>query len=156
VTADLSLRLAAHRFLEGLDTEDVALLAAVARPAEFPAGTYLIREGEEADTIYFVDRGRVAIELHAPGRGPLVVETVGPGQVVGLSWVSPPFRWQFDARAAEAVGAVGVDAPALRLILAERPVLGFDLLQRLSGVLLERLQTTRVRLLDLYGDGGRR
>lgn len=63
-----------------------------------------------------------------------------------------PFRWQFDARAAEASSAVAVDVEALRARLVERPEVGYPLLERLSWVLLGTLQATRIRLLDLYGD----
>ena len=105
-----------------------------------------------ADTLFLVDGGRVAIEIQGPAEGRLIIDTVGPGGVVGLSWVAPPFRWQFDARAAEASSAVAVDVEALRARLVERPEVGYPLLERLSWVLLGTLQATRIRLLDLYGD----
>ena len=46
---------------------------------------------------------------------------------------------------------VCVDTARLRVSLAENPVLGFLLLDRLAAVILERLQATRIRLLDIYG-----
>lgn len=154
MTASVEEMLAGHRFLAGLGQDWLSLLAGCGQRARFAVGTYLLREGDEADALYLIHEGRVAIEIHAPGRGPLVVETVGPGQVVGLSWVSPPYRWQFDAQAVEPVVAVAIDSACLRALLGEHPALGFALLERLTAVVLERLQTTRVRLLDLYGDGG--
>jgi CRP/FNR family transcriptional regulator, cyclic AMP receptor protein len=142
---------ARHPLLAGLPGDTVERVAGCARNVAFGTGRLLLAEGEPADTMYLIRRGRVAIEVHAPGAGPIVVETVGPGQVVGWSWLFPPYRWRFDARATGPVGAVAVDATCLRNKSELDPEFGYALLQRLSAVLLERLQATRFRLLDLYG-----
>ena len=71
--------------------------------------------------------------------------------MVGLSWAAPPFRYQFDARAIDEVEAVAVPTAPLRVALAEDPALGYLFLDRLAAVMLDRLQATRIRLLDLYG-----
>jgi CRP/FNR family transcriptional regulator, cyclic AMP receptor protein len=143
--------LAGHAFLAGFPPEAVELVAERAEPVTFQAGALLFREGNPADIAYLITGGHVAIEIHAPTRGPIVIETIGAGHVVGLSWAAPPFRYQFDARAIDDVEAVGVDTARLRIALAENPVLGFLFLDRLTAVVLERLQATRIRLLDLYG-----
>ncbi|HUC05977.1 MAG TPA: cyclic nucleotide-binding domain-containing protein [Acidimicrobiales bacterium] len=142
---------AAHPLFAGLPDDVVETVAGCARNAAFTPGTLLLAEGGEADTLFLVRRGRVAIEVHAPERGALVIETVGPGAVVGWSWLIPPWRWHFDARAVEEVGAVTLDATCLRSKAEADPALGYVLLQRITSVLLERLQSTRLRLLDLYG-----
>ena len=143
--------LAGHAFLAGFPSEVVDLVAESAEPVVFHRGVLLFREGSAAEVAYMITGGHVAIEIHAPNRGPMVVETIGPGHVVGLSWAAPPFRYQFDARAIDDVEAVAVDAAGLRAALAEYPALGFLFLSRLTGVILERLQATRIRLLDIYG-----
>jgi CRP-like cAMP-binding protein len=121
----------------------------------FAPGELLLAEGDPADTLFLVRRGRVAIEIHAPNRGAIVVETVSPGAAVGWSWLFPPYRWQFDARAVGSVGAIAVDAACLRAKADTDDALGHQLVTRVAAVLLERLQATRIRLLDLYGaDGG--
>jgi len=148
--------LAGHAFLAGLPEGTVQLVADHAEPATFPAGVLLFREGGSADVAYLITKGHVAVEIHAPSRGPVVVETLHAGNVVGLSWAAPPFRNQFDARAVDDVEAVGVDAAQLRAALAANPAIGFPFLDRLVAVILERLQATRVRLLDLYGDSDAR
>ena len=94
--------------------------------------------------------GRVAIELHAPGRGARVLQTVGPGEILGWSWLFPPYRWAFDARAVEEVRAVEFDGACLRKKCEADPVLGYALMKRFAGVFARRLQATRVQLLDLY------
>jgi CRP/FNR family transcriptional regulator, cyclic AMP receptor protein len=142
---------AGHAFLAGLPAESLELVAEHAELFTFKPGALLFREGSSADLVYLITKGHVAIEVHAPNREAIVVETLQVGNVVGLSWAAPPFRYQFDARAIDAVEAVGVDSARLRASLAENPALGYHVLHRLTGVILERLQATRLRLLDLYG-----
>jgi CRP-like cAMP-binding protein len=153
VTESLEEALGAHRFLAGLPEGTATLVAGCVRRVTFETGNLLLTEGAPADTLHLVEQGRVAIEIHRPAQGSLVIETVEPGHVVGLSWVSPPFRWHFDARAIEPVTTLAIDSECLRTQLDQNPVVGYALLERLSSVLLERLQAARVRLLDLYGPG---
>jgi CRP-like cAMP-binding protein len=150
-THDIAELVAGHRLLHGLPGDAVALVAGCARNVAVDAGALLLEEGAPADTLYLLRRGSVSLEVHAPDRGRIVVETVGPGDPVGWSWMFPPYRWHFDARALEPVGAVAVDAACLRRKADEDPVFGYALLQRVSAVILDRLQATRIRLLDLYG-----
>ncbi len=118
-------------------------------------GELLVTEGEPAATCYLIRRGSVSIELHAPGVGPLRVERVGPGNVVGWSWLFPPYRWRFDARALTPVGAIAVDGTCLRERADRDPAFGYQLMHRFGAVLLDRLEAARLRLLDLYGHGDR-
>jgi CRP-like cAMP-binding protein len=150
VSESVAEDLRAHAFLAGLPEGTVDIIAGCARWATFDTGQLLLREGEPADTLHLVHRGRVVIEMHQPGDGGLSIETVGAGHVVGISWVSPPYRWQFDARALEPVTTMAVDVGQLRAELGRRPALGFALLDRLASVLAERLQSTRIRVLDLH------
>ena len=86
-----------------------------------------------------------------PGQPERVVDTVDEGAVVGWSWLVPPYQWFFDARAVQEVSAVAMDASCLRAKCDEDPALGYALMQRVAGVMYHRLQSARVRLLDLYG-----
>ena len=142
-----------HPFLAGLPPGTVSLVAGCARLATFEPGELLTAEGGPADTLLLIHLGRVAVEAHRPAGGALWVETVGPGHLVGLSWAAPPFRWQFDARALEPVSAVAVDVRRLRDQLGRHPDIGVALLDRMTGRLVDRLQTTRLRLLDLHDLG---
>jgi CRP/FNR family cyclic AMP-dependent transcriptional regulator len=124
---------------------------AVGTPVQWEAGAYLFHEGETADRLLLVRSGRVALELLAPGRGPLMIDTIGDGDVLGLSWLCPPRRWQFDARALEPVDAVAFDGAAV-LDACERDArLGYQLTLRLAEVMLRRMQSARLRLIDIYG-----
>jgi CRP-like cAMP-binding protein len=131
----------------------VTLVAGCAQNVAVNPGQLLLAEGEPANSMYLLRRGRVAIEVHAPGREPIVIETLGPGDVVGWSCLFPPFLWQFDVRATSPVGAISVDAVCLRSKAEAEPDFGYALMKRLASIMFDRLQAARMRLLDLYGDG---
>jgi CRP-like cAMP-binding protein len=139
----------------GLDQPYLELLAGCAQNAVFSAGDYLFREGDQADTFYLVRHGRVMLETFVPGRGAVMIQTVDEGEIVGWSWLFEPYRWHFDARALDLVRAVHFDAACLRRKLNEDHSFGFDLLCRFTPVMVERLEATRLQLLDVYGNGGR-
>lgn len=140
-----------HPFFAGLDPQTLTLVAGCAVNAHADAGEYLYREGGEADRFFVVRHGRVAVEVHDPAGGTVVVDSVGAGEVLGWSWLVPPHRWQFDGRAVEPTDVIAFDGRCLRDKCDADPALGYALLQRVSHVMYERLQSARVRLLDLYG-----
>jgi CRP/FNR family transcriptional regulator, cyclic AMP receptor protein len=154
MTTPIAQLVATHPLLAGLPGDAVGEVAGCARNVAYAPGDLLLAEGDVADTLFLVRRGRIAIEIHAPDRGPIVVETVGPGATVGWSWLFPPHRWQFDARAVDAVGVIAVDGKCLRAKADADDAFGHQLVTRMASVLLERLQATRIRLLDLYGTSG--
>ncbi len=156
MSATLAELVAHHPLLEGLPGDVVALVVGCARNVAVAPKKLVLAEGGHADTLYLLRRGTVALEIHSPGRAPLVIETLGPGAVLGWSWLFPPYRWHLDARALEPVGAIAVDASCLREKAERDPAFGYELMKRFASVLLDRLQATRIRLLDLYGDGGPR
>ena len=139
-------------FLDGMSPERLALLAGCASNVHFDAGDLIFQEGDRADTFYIVRHGSVAIELNAPARNPMTVETIEGGDVLGWSWLFPPYRTHFDARALSSVRATGFDGACLRGKCDDDPALGYDLMKRFAQVFTERLQWTRLRLLDIYGD----
>ncbi len=145
--------LADFPFLAGMGEERLALLAGCASNVGFEAGEVIFREGDAADTFYVIRKGTVAIELHVPARGTMTIETIDAGEVIGWSWLFPPYRWQFDGRTLSPVRATAFDGACLRGKCEEDPALGYDLMKRFAQVFLERLQWTRLRLLDVYGDG---
>ena len=135
----------------GLDQEYLELVAGCASNTVFGAGDYLFREGDPADTFYLVRHGRVLLETFVPGRGALTVQTIEEGEVVGWSWLFAPYRWHFDARALDLVRAVVFGAACLRDKCDTDRAFGYELLGRFSPLMLERLQATRLQLLDVYG-----
>lgn len=147
---DLDDILQQHPLLAGLSVEQRALLAGCARNHRFDPGSYLLREGEAASEMYFVRDGRVALEIHIPGRPPKVIATLGDGDLVGASWLVPPYRWQFDARALRTTRAIGVDARCLRAKAEADPAFGYAMMQCFMPVLVARLQAARLQMLDVY------
>jgi CRP-like cAMP-binding protein len=140
----------AHAF-NGMSEEHLALIAGCAQNQVFEDGAYLMREGDAANVFYVIRYGRVALETYVPERGALTIETINGGDLLGWSWLVPPFRVDFDARATGNVHTVAFDAACLRGKADEDPVLGYELMRRFIPVIVERLQATRVRLLDIYG-----
>jgi CRP-like cAMP-binding protein len=141
---------------DGLRPESAELIAGCASNVHFDAGALIFREGEQADAFYLLRHGSVALETHSPARGPVVIETIEAGDVLGWSWLFPPYRWHFDARARTAVRATAFDGECLRGKCAADPVLGYELVSRFAQTLIQRLQWTRLRLLDVYGHAGDR
>ena len=140
-------------FFAGLDDAVLTVLAGCARNVRFEAGETLFREGDAADTFLVVRQGSVALELFAPARGPMIIETIDAGEVIGWSWLFEPYRWHFDARALTRVRATAFDGACLRGKCEADTALGYDLMRRFAQVMIERLQWTRLRLLDVYGHG---
>ncbi len=139
-----------HPFFEGLDEQAIALMAGCAVNVHLRPGEYLFREGEPADTFFVIRSGRVAIEMRRPTER-VVLDSAHEGDVVGWSWLVPPYRWTFDASATEETSAIAFDGQCLRGKCEADPALGYALLQRVVQVMSRRLQSARVRLLDLYG-----
>lgn len=146
--------IATARVFAGLPAADLEDLDGCAASADFDAGALLFREGDDATTFHLVRAGRVALELHTADRGGIVIETLEPGEVVGWSWLFEPYRWHFDARATSAVETVAFDGACVRALCEQRPAFGYALMQRFGQVMIDRLQHTRVRLLDVYGSPG--
>jgi CRP-like cAMP-binding protein len=138
-------------FFKGLDSDYVRLIAGCASNVRFNARDYVFREGDESNQFYLIRHGRIAVEIFAPGRGPLTIETLGEGDVLGWSWLMPPFKKQFDAQAVELVRAIAFDGACIRTKCEADPKLGYELMKRFSGIIGARLQATRLQLLDLYG-----
>lgn len=139
-----------HPFFEGFNQEALDLLAGCATNAKFDAGTVFIREGDKADMFYLIRHGTVAQEIRVPGRDPLVVETLAEGDLLGWSWIVPPYRWTFDCRAVELVRALGMDAACLRAKCEQDHSLGYLFYQHMVPIIARRLWAVRMRLLDIY------
>jgi CRP-like cAMP-binding protein len=141
---------AGHPFLDGIEPSALARLTEHARRVEFPAGTRLFTEGGSARSFWLLVDGHIALDTQVPGRGTVVVESLGPGAVVGWSWLFPPHEWHFGATAVQATSAVEFDGREVRRLCDTDLALGYELVRRFMRVVVDRLQCTRVRLLDLY------
>jgi len=143
--------LTTHPFLEGLPAPWLERLSYQAERNVHHAGSRLFREGGPADRFWLIRDGRVALEFNVPGRGDIVIEQLGPGSVLGWSWMFPPHRWHFGAIAAEQTLAIELDGRGVMRLCGDDAALGYELTKRFSAVLIDRLQAARMRLVDLYG-----
>ncbi len=140
-----------HPFFAALEPEHTHLLAGCARNHRFAAGQYLFREGEPANEFFLIRHGKAALEIAAPGKAPIVFETLGDGEIAGASWLVPPYRWMFDARALELTRAIGIDAACLRGKCDADHHLGYEMMKRFLSILVKRHDAARLQILDVYG-----
>ncbi len=143
--------LGSYPFFTGLSADAVRLMAGCASNMHFSAGDYIFNEGEAASRFYVIRHGRVTLEIHSPARGPLLIDSMDDGEVLGWSWLVPPYKYFCDARAVTPVSATTLDGACIRGKAEADPELGYQLLKQVTAVMYHRLQSTRVRLLDIYG-----
>jgi len=144
--------LGAHPFFKDLEPHHLDTVVGCTANVIFQAGDFIFREDQAADRFYVVRHGKVAVEVFAPGRGAVTIDTVEEGEVLGWSWLFPPYKAHFDARALTLVRALSLDGACLRAKCEKDPVLGFDLMKRFNQVIVHRLEAARMQLLDLYGN----
>lgn len=142
--------LAEHPFAKGLKDDYVQLMMGCASNVRFEAGQFIFHEGEDANQFYLIRDGKVSLEVFAAQRGPLTILTLEGGDVLGWSWLFPPYRWKFDARALDRTRALGLDATCLRTKCEADHDLGYELLKRFVLVVEQRLQAARFQLLNVY------
>ncbi|HMA36652.1 MAG TPA: cyclic nucleotide-binding domain-containing protein [Chloroflexia bacterium] len=150
MTASLEDSLAHQPFLADLTRYQLEAVARCAAPVSFPANQFIFHEGDEAEHFYILTQGRVAVEVVIPGRPPINIQTLGPNEVLGWSWFYPPYRWHFDALALTATEAIAFEANGLLRLCNHDAEVGYKLTKRYAHLLFERLQATRLQLLDVY------
>jgi CRP/FNR family transcriptional regulator, cyclic AMP receptor protein len=140
-----------HPFLKGLNPDYFHLLQECATSERFEAGQLVFQEGQEADRFYLIQTGQVRLGAFVPGRGTVTVQTVSAGAALGWSWLFPPYQWHVSAHANEITELMAFDAQFLRDTSEANHDFGYELIKRMSSVLLQRLQETRLLLIDFYG-----
>lgn len=142
--------LQANEFFQGLPADQIRFLANCATTEHFDEGVYLFREGEKADVFYLILQGRVSLDTFVPGRGHKGIQTVGAGEILGWSWLYPPYLWHFDGRVLRPTETITFDAPCVREKCDQDHVFGHELLKRFTNIIVQRLQATRLQMLDVY------
>lgn len=141
--------IANHPFLRGLKPEHLRLLADSAMRMRYEAGELIFREGDPANRFYLIEQGQVSLESHRKDEAPVAVQVIGPGDVLGWSWLFPPYHWHFDARVLEPTTAIFFYGTRLREQCEENHDFGFELMKRMTHVVIHRLQATRKELLSI-------
>ena len=142
--------IAEHPFFAGLDHGFLSLMVGCASNVHFDKGAYIFKEGDPADTFYLIRAGKVAVEIFAPQHKPIIVATLGVGEILGWSWLLPPFHWKFHAHAIDDIRAIALDGKCLRNKCEENHDLGYEVLKRFAQIMEQRLEATRLQVLDLY------
>jgi CRP/FNR family cyclic AMP-dependent transcriptional regulator len=141
-------RVGLHPFLAGMNHTQLALLTDCAMATDFKKEQTILREGDFANRFYLIETGKVVLEATAAARDLVVVEAIGPGDLLGWSWMFPPYVWQFTARAVEPTTAIFFYGTILREHCEKDNSLGYELLKRMSMVMMKRLQAARRQMLS--------
>lgn len=139
-------RLSEHPFFCTMKREHLELIASCATAAQFKTGEIIFKDKEPANRFYLIEFGKVALEDHVPADGDTLVQTLGGGDALGWSWLFPPFVWHFQARVLEPTQAIVLDGAHLLVICERDKEFGYELLRRVSQVVIRRLQATRAQL----------
>lgn len=151
IKKDLSSILAAHRFLKDMPKAHLDLLTGCAANIRVEAGDYLFRAGEGADRFYLLRQGRVRIELPSGGKRAVIIQTVSEGELLGWSWLIPPYEWHLSAQAEDAVLAIAFDGKCLRDKMRTDHDLGFEVYRRFSEIMSERLEQAFLQIVGISG-----
>lgn len=146
----LEAAVAAHPFLLALSEHQIRLLADCAMQTHFDAGQVIFRQGETANRFYLIQQGKVTLDSSANGDKPVIIDEIGAGDLLGWSWLFPPYVWHFSARAVESTNAIFFYGTVLREYCEADPALGFEAFKRMSEVMMRRLQAARARLIAAY------
>ncbi|MEO5372771.1 MAG: cyclic nucleotide-binding domain-containing protein [Alphaproteobacteria bacterium] len=136
---------------QDLDADSLAFVAGCAMNRRYEVGEYLFEEGDDAALFFLLRHGTVAVEARVPGRQPIVIQTLHEGDVLGWSWLAPPHRCTFDARATTLVRALSIDAVCLRNKCEQNHELGYRIFVRFAGIMADLLHSARMQMLDVYG-----
>lgn len=142
--------LTAHPFWKEASPDQVQKLAALACLKSYGVGDLIFQERHEADHLYLLHRGRVALEAFLPGTGVTTVAILGPGEALGWSWLFEPYSWQYSARSVDVTEVIALNAVKLRQMAEADPAFGRDFMNRMAQVLLQRLQSERLKLRELH------
>lgn len=144
--------LAEHPVFKGLDTSYIQLMVGCASNVRFNQGEFINRDGDEADAFYLIRAGSVALDVYSPTKGEITYLTVREGEVLGWSWLVPPFRVHGDVRAIQLVRAIRIEAKCLREKCTKDPRLELELYKRFVPIIVDRVEAMTIQLLDVYSD----
>lgn len=150
VIEPMATRVALHPFLAGLNHDQLALLTDCAMPVHFNKGQVIFKEGETANRFYLIESGKVILESSGGLGEPVVIDTIGAGDLLGWSWMFPPYAWRFTARAAEPTHAIFFYGTILREYCERDHSLGFELLKRMAVVMNRRMQAARDKMIGVH------
>ena len=142
-------RVALHPFLAGMNRSQVALLTDCAMAVHFEKGQIIFREGEMANRFYLIETGKVVLESSEGVGNSVIIPTIGAGELLGWSWMFPPYTWRMTARAVEPTSAIFFYGTILREYCERDCSLGYELFKRMAPVMIKRMQAARLKMLGI-------
>jgi len=141
-----------HAFFRDFPARHLEVIVGCASNLRFDAGTFIFHEGEAAEKFYLIREGKVALQIVSERRGALNIQTLGPGEILGWSWLFPPYQWKLSAKVIDPTRALVIDGHWLRDKSEQDHDLGYELLKRFSRVFVKRLESIRLQLVNVYED----
>jgi len=146
--------LAAHAFFSALNEDYIKLLSEFVTERQVTSGTVLFQQGKVADKFYLVRKGQVSVQVPALVGPSLELQVLGENQMLGWSWLIPPYRWNFLARAVEDTELLEFDGRAILAHCEKDPKFGYELLKRFTALMSERLNAARQKMMDQWNPPG--
>lgn len=144
-----------HSFFKDLEQDQLETVVGCCMNKVFDPGEMIGAEGNPANHFFIVRDGKVAIQIFSPEKGAITVQTVGPDDIIGWSWLFPPYKWCFDIKAIQKTRTVALDGQCLRKKCEEDHDLGYALMKKFSQIMIQRLRATRMQVLDIYQEAPR-
>jgi CRP-like cAMP-binding protein len=142
--------IADSKFFSGLEDDAVAFLAANATQKQLTAGKVLFHHGDPAEHFHLLQKGHLSLEIPAIEGPSLELQDIGPGQIAGWSWLIPPNRWSFQARARTDIEYIEFDGVAVLAHCDADPAFGYQLIKRFSALMSERLRFARQKMMEAW------
>ncbi len=146
--------LATHDFFSELDERSKKFLADSAVVRELNAGDVLFRQGESADKFYLLRSGEVSVQVPALMGPALQIQKLREDQILGWSWLIPPYRWNFQALALEDAVVLEFDGSIILARCEQDPSFGYQLLKLFAALMSERLDAARQKMMDQWDPPG--
>lgn len=140
-----------HPFFKGFDESEFQFIASCGKRVVFRPLSYIAKESEEANAFYLIIKGHVEVEIHVSPKRHLTLQTLHAGDILGWSWLYPPYTWRFDVSAVDEVLAIALDGKCLRDKCEEDPKFGYKVMKRFARIMTERLHAARMQLIEAYG-----
>ncbi len=147
----IAARLRSDAFFGGLEQDHLTRLASIASVQELRPQEVLFRQDSPADRFFLVLEGKISVAVPALYGPPLTMHEVGPGDPLGWSWLFPPYRWHFEARATEPTRLLSFDARSVRDACEADPAFGYEIVKRFATMMKQRLESARRSVMDTYG-----
>jgi CRP-like cAMP-binding protein len=148
-TISISQLLAGESFFQDMSQAQLDFIAGCASNVHFKEGEFVVLRGKPTTHFFLIRSGHAALEVDA-GTKTIVIQTVSDGNVIGWSWVEPPYKWRYDVRVLEDISAIAFDAQCVRDKCEADPVFGYEMYKRFIRIVINRLMATRVQLTDMY------